>query len=405
MSETTLAQTLPEQQTETQGRQEMTIPLGSLGNNFFGVEAPKEEEKPATTQTEEPKPTNTTPEEKTEEVKVEVQPTTATEWYKELGFENPDTAKAEFSKLKEQKPAEVKFENEQSKHIYELLQQGKSKEVKEFLETQEKLDAYLTVEVNSQTAEDIIKLGMQIKYKNLTPSEINYKFNKEYGIPAWPVQGNDELDEDFMARKNEWSEKVKDIEMSRTIEAKLVKPELEKHKSQLVLPEIGTQQGQQKPPTQEELEASKKFDAAFIESVDNSIKEFSGFSVKVKNEAVGLSETSIDYLIPEAEKQVLAIELKEFVEQGYNANSVFSQRWVNQDNTLNTKLMSEDRYWLTNRDKILNKVANDSATKAIDTYLKGKKNIDINETNQQGTAQILKENKTELDTVRDQFFG
>lgn len=404
MSETTLAQTLPEQQTETQGRQEMTIPLGSLGNNFFGVET-AEEQKPSTTQAEEPKPTTITPEVKPEEVKVDVQPVTATEWYKELGFENPDTAKTEISKLKDQKPVEVKFENEQSKHIYELLQQGKSKEVKEFLETQEKLDSYLTVEVNSQTAEDIIKLGMQIKYQNLTHSEINYKFNKEYGIPAAPVQANEELDEDFAARKNEWSEKVKDIEMTRTIEAKLVKPELEKHKSQLVLPEIGTQQAQQKPPTQEELEAAKKFDAAFIESVDNSIKEFNGFSVKVKNEAVGLAETSIDYLIPEAEKQLLASEMKDFVEQGYNANSVFSQRWVNQDNTLNTKLMSEDRYWLTNRDKILQKVANDSATKAIDTYLKGKRNIDINETNQQGTSQVLKEDKTELDIVREQFFG
>ena len=402
MSETqTLAQTLPEQETQTQSRQEVTIPLGSLGNNFFGVETPKEEE-PENVQVEETKPAATT-EVKTEEVKVETP--AATEWYKDLGFENPDVAKTEISKLKEQKPTEIKFENEQSKQIYELLQQGKSKEVKQFLETQEKLDAYLSAEVNSQTAEDIIKLGMSLKYKDLTPSEINYKFNKEYGIPREPVQGADELDEDFQTRKSEWSEKVKEIEMTRTIEAKLAKPELEKHKSQLVLPEIGTQATQQKPPTQEELEAGKKFDDAFIQSVDNTIKDFNGFSVKVKNEAVGLAETSIDYLIPEAEKQLLASEVKGFVEQGYDANSVFAQRWVNPDKTLNTKLMSEDRYWLTNRDKILQKVANDSATKAIDTYLKGKKNIDINETNQQGTTQINKEDKTELDVVRDQFFG
>jgi len=108
--ETTLAvQTSPEP--TQQGRQETAIPSGSLGNNFFGVE-PKEEppvETPPAT------PPAATPAATTQPEPPKAEPPSATSWVNDFGWENEEVAKTEIKKLKEQTPAEQKFENEQSK--------------------------------------------------------------------------------------------------------------------------------------------------------------------------------------------------------------------------------------------------------------------------------------------------
>ena len=53
----------------------------------------------------------------------------------------------------------------------------------------------------------------------------------------------------------------------------------------------------------------------------------------------------------------------------------------------------------------VNLSANDSANKAIESYIKGKKKINVDETSNPGTTILSKEDKTELDEVRDSFFG
>jgi len=124
------------------------------------------------------------------------------EWLKrEFGVEDAALLKAEreeLKRLKEQSPAEIKFADDQSKQIYELLREGgdKKKAVRQFLETQERIETLVTSEVSKETADDIIKLSMQLKYKDLTPKEIEYKFNKEFSLPKEPVQ-TDELDEEL----------------------------------------------------------------------------------------------------------------------------------------------------------------------------------------------------------------
>jgi hypothetical protein len=84
---------------------------------------------------------------------------------------------------------------------------------------------------------------------------------------------------------------------------------------------------------------------------------------------------------------------------------LFAERWVNEDGTLKAAQIIEDRYLLANKDKIFQKLSEEAATKAIDAYIKGKKNIDIKETHQQGTVVITQGDKTEADLVRDQFFS
>lgn len=393
---------------------ETTIAGTRLAASMFGIEEEQQVAEPSKVET--PAATTETPAAET------AQPAATTaadpneeildpkDWLKrEFEIDDPEVLKQQIKeyrelKAKPQTEAEIKFENEQSQTLHELIRQGKTKEVKEFLDLQERLESYTTGDVSKDNADEIIKMGMKLKYKDLSPEEINYKFNKEYGIPSEPVQAADELDDEFAARKSAWQEKVNDIMMNKVIEAKLMRPELEQAKSKLVLPEIPDYVNQQKPLTPEQIEAAKRYDEAYINSVDSSIKEFNGFSLKVKNEDVGLPEISVAYSVVDNEKSSLLQELKDFAQTGYDANALLAQRWVNKDGTINTKLMAEDRYWLNNREQIVQKVADETAKKAIEAFVKGKKNITL----KQGTEQQVPfqdEGKTGLDKVRDSFFG
>lgn len=405
MSETIAVQTLPEQQEAQQGRPEITATSQSLNNSMWGLDdnVVVGEGKETVSQP----PAETKLPEVKEEIKVETP--TATPWFKDMGYDNEDAVKnelTELKKIKEQAPQDLKFENDESKKVFELLREGKTKDVLKIYETQEKIDAVLNQEVTKETAADIIKLGMKLKYPSLTDTQIDFQYRQEFSAPKEPVQKADELDEDFTERHNEWKEKAVNAEMKATIAATMAKPEIEQAKTKIVLPDISNQATQTQAPTQEELEKAKRFDEVYVQSVESSMKEFKGFSVSVKNEAVGLPEISVGYEVTDNEKAALTQELKDFSQNGYNANPLFSQRWVNEDGTLNTKLIAEDRYWLANRDKIIQKTTFDAATKAIESYIKGKKNININETFSTGTTDLGQtDKKTELDTVRDQFFA
>jgi hypothetical protein len=161
-----------------------------------------------------------------------------------FGYQSPDDAFKEIEELRTLKAnppqagqPQIKFENEQSEKLFNAIQKGERKTVYNILAQQERLEELTTKEVSKETAADLIKFGMQLKYKDLSPQEIEYKFNKDFGLPKEPVQGDAEDEEEFKARKEEWSGKVYDIEMNRMIEAKLLKPELESAKQKLVLPQ------------------------------------------------------------------------------------------------------------------------------------------------------------------------
>lgn len=387
-----------ETQNATEGRQEITVDSNALAGNMWGVEVPKTEPAAAPV-VEQPK----VEQPKVEEAKVEPTPEPTKTWINDFGWENEETAKAEIKKLKEQTTQEVKFENEESKKLAQAIAKGDRKKVLEILETQERLESLSAAEVNDETAEQILKMSLQLKHKEagLSQAEIDYKYNKEFGFPKEPLQRDDELEEEFDARKAEWQEKVNDIKMNRRMEAKLAKPELDKLKSQIVLPDI-SQSSEQKPPTQEELDNAKKYDEGYIQSVDNSLKTFDGVTVAVKNEVVDFPVT---FGVTDEDKTMLSTLMKDFQKGNYDANGLFADLWVNEDKTLKTNEMIEDYYLIKNKKALFSKIANDSANKAIESYIKGKKKINVDETSNPGTTILSKEDKTELDEVRDSFFG
>lgn len=328
------------------------------------------------------------------------------DWLKrEFDVEDVNVLKAEreeYKKLKEQ-GGSINFADEQSKHIHELLREGKSKEVKQFLETQERLESLSTIEINSDTAEDIIKLGMQLRNKDLTPKEIEYKFNKQFAIPKEPVQGDIEDDADFEARKMDWKEQVEDAKMNRIIEAKSFRPELQKATTELVLPEIQKRsQSAEKEPTQEELDAFNNAKNAFLQSAEKSINGFTGFSVQVKDKDV---DYTVAYSPSQEEKTLISGKIKEFAESGFNVNAVLADRWVEDDGkTINVNQMTEDLSRIFMGKNSEQKIAMDSANKRLEAYLKEKKQINVNEQSH-GSQFEPSNNQTEMDKIREQAFS
>lgn len=185
----------------------------------------------------------------TEQVQTQPEVTTAADPFSlfkdKFGYETPEAAIEEIEQLRAFKaaptveypvvemPAEVQA-------LIKAWNSGNKEEVWQALDREVRVERLLNAEVNKDTAADIVKMGMQLKYKDLTPDEINYKFNKQYALPPKPVQLAEEMEEDYQQRLAGWQEQVTDKQMELMIEAKLSKPELQQHKSKLTFPDIKT---------------------------------------------------------------------------------------------------------------------------------------------------------------------
>lgn len=400
-----------ETQVATEATPQMSTPLPEEATNhfrasFFGetepakteVEKPQNAtEQPATQQSSEITQTKKEEEEEILDPK---------DWLKrEFEVEDPEILKQqikEYRELKSKTQEEIKFENEESKQLHELIRSGKTKEVKEFLETREKLSELVSSEVNEDVAESIIKLSMKLKNKDLTDKEIEFKYNKMYRIPKEPVKGYLEDDDDFEQRKSNWEQQVADIKMSKIIDAKTAKPELESYNQKLVLPQIEKQQTAAKEPTPEELESLNAAKQSFQQAVKKSLEEFNGFDVNVQDKDV---KYNAGYTLSTEEKTFVSDELSKFVEAGFDANSLFADRWVSEDGkSINTAQMIKDLSLLYNQDKVTNKIATDAANKRLEAYLAEKKNVSIKESNHGSTFQP-QQTKNTSEKLQEQFWG
>jgi len=333
------------------------------------------------------------------------------EWVKrEYGWENAELGKKELEELREYKtkvkPAEeIKFANEESEKLHKAILAGNKKEVYKILERQERLERLSSLELNPSNASAIVRANMQIKGDELglTEDEINYEFNKKYSIPAKPVKLDTDLDGEYEQRLSEWEQAKRNVEMELMIAAKYARPELDKIKSELVIPDIAPKQVQPeaKQPTQEELDAEAAFKSEFVKKAKQSIDSFSGFSTTVKDKDV---EIPINYVQSSEEKEFISKQISAFAESGFNANAILADRWVNSDRTLNTDQMVKDLSLIYNEGKISNKFATDAANKRLELYLKEKKNINISDSNKNGTFNPDGD-KTEHQKLQEHFWN
>ncbi len=193
-----------------------------------------------------------------------------TPFIKEFGVETVDEFKSQWQQLQDLKanppqPEPIKFEDEFNEKLFKAIQGGKSKEVRQYLEQQEKIETLTTAEVTDEIADEIIKLGLHFENLDLTQKEIDFTFKKKFSIPKEPVQTVAEDDDDFAVRLNEWKEQVEDIKMSKTIEAKMMKPKLEAAKSKIQFPDIAPQN------IDEDYESYKASKSQDFEQVNNEV--------------------------------------------------------------------------------------------------------------------------------------
>lgn len=265
----------------------------------------------------------------------------------------------EYRRIKESNLIAPDFENEQSRTLYNLIKEGKVKEVYNVLAQQERLESLTSLEVNKDNAADIIKYGMQLKYKDLTPQEIEYKFKKQFAYPKEPIQSDLETDDDFLARKQEWQELVSDIDVSKVIEAKLLKPELDAAKANIKLPEVQNNVDESYVQWRKSLEEQPKIDAETKEAY----KTFKPESFKTEldfNDEANKINFKFEY-VPDVEgfESVRAML----------ADNKFLETYINQDGTPNREQFLKDLYYGRNIQKVLTEAMKQAKNATIKAQL------------------------------------
>ena len=315
-----------------------------------------------------------------------------------FGFDSYEQAEQEFKRVKEFKEPEFNFKDDTSKTLFNAIKEGKTEEVYDILNQQKKLEKLITGEINANLAVDIIKTNIANKYKDLNADEVDLLFYESYYTPAKPEQGYDETDEDYSQKVKTWESQVEYAQKKMIIDAKVYRPELAKLKSELVLPDIykeAEMAAKHEADSKEEAQFIQQSRSIYEKTLNSDFNSFSGFNVSVKDEEVDIP---ISFNVGEDERLSIKNDLNDF-----DSDSYFEGRWFTEDGTPKIQQIMADKYLLENRDKILQKVANEAASQRLLAHLKKSGNVNLNPTTPQGTA--TQNPNAQMDSLADWAFG
>ena len=312
----------------------------------------------------------------------ETKPFDTKEWLKqEFDVDDVSVIKGEREELKtlREKVKEQDFANEDSKKVYDYLREGKEDDLYNFLNQKKQVEKLSKADLTDKSiAAELVKFGIQRENPNLTSDDVDFLFKQKYSIPKEPKEEDFAIDTDYEAALGTWKEQVQNIEKGMVIEAKMQQPKLAQLQQEIVLPDIRKEQ-QSNAPSQEDLAALQQMQQSFLQTVKTSVDGFKGFDVNVKDK-------DVDYVVSYApsveEKTLVSEKLNEFAQSGFDANVVLAERWVNKDGkSLNVEQMVKDLSLIYSNEKQSQKLVADAANKRLELYLKEKKNINLNETN------------------------
>jgi len=286
-----------------------------------------------------------------------------------FGYETVEEAENEFKKLKE-RPA-FEFKDEISKTLFDAIKEGKADDVYEVLNQQKRLEKLTTAELNSEIAAEIVKTNIKNKHKGLSNEDVELLFYDQFFVPLKPEQGYDESDDDYAAKVSQWQSQVDYTERRLMIEAKVLKPEIEKLRSEITLPDIYNESGRE-AESQAEFEVMQEARSIYERTLDSEFQSFNGFNVSVKDEDV---EIPISFNVAEEERLAMKNDLEDF-----DTDLYFENRWFNKEGKPNVQQIMADKYLLENREKIFSKIANEAASQRLLAHLKKNGNININQT-------------------------
>lgn len=268
--------------------------------------------------------------------------------------------------IEEKKVEELlKFANEESEKIYNLLQTGDADKALEVYAEQKKLK-----EADKLTPAEAIKLNLQYQNKDFTQTEIQDLFEETYSLPEKPVQGEFEDDDDFKIKEDKYNAAVEKINRRIERDAKPATAELIKLSKEIVLPEIKRENPKPAEPTQEELEATQKAMEIFFEDLNEGAKSFTGYNTTFKDEEV---EIKVSVPVTQQEKEALSPILKNV----YTDMTAFFVQlgWADANGKVTGKLV-EDVHFITNKESVLSKLSSEVGNKRFAEAKKSIKNID-----------------------------
>jgi hypothetical protein len=326
---------------------------------------------------------------KVEEQAVSTQSFDSNQFVKErFGYDSVEQAEQEFKKLKEQPSFE--FKDDVSKSLFDAIKEGKADDVYEILNQQKRLEKLTSSELTPDLAAEIVKTNIKNKYKDLSADDVELLFYDQHFVPLKPEQGYDESDEDYAGKVKTWQSQVDYAERKLMIEAKVIRPELEKLKSEIKLPDIYNEAGRE-AESQEEFEMMQQARSIYEKTLDSDFQSFNGFNVSVKDEDV---EIPISFNVGEDERLAMKNDLMDF-----DSDSYLENRWFFKDGKPNIPQIMADKYLLENREKIFSKIANEAASQRLLAHLKKNGNININQSpTPQGAKPDL--NGTEAERLR-----
>jgi hypothetical protein len=326
---------------------------------------------------------------KVEEQAVSTQSFDSNQFVKErFGYDSVEQAEQEFKKLKEQPSFE--FKDDVSKSLFDAIKEGKADDVYEILNQQKRLEKLTSSELTPDLAAEIVKTNIKNKYKDLSADDVELLFYDQHFVPLKPEQGYDESDEDYAGKVKTWQSQVDYAERKLMIEAKVIRPELEKLKSEIKLPDIYNEAGRE-AESQEEFEIMQQARSIYEKTLDSDFQSFSGFNVSVKDEDV---EIPISFNVAEDERLAMKNDLMDF-----DSDSYLENRWFFKDGKPNIPQIMADKYLLENREKIFSKIANEAASQRVLAHIKRNGNININQSpTPQGAKPDL--NGTEAERLR-----
>ena len=287
-----------------------------------------------------------------------------------FGYDTIEQAEQEFKRLKEQ-PAGFEFKDDISKTLFDAIREGKADDVYEVLNQQKRLEKLTTSELNSEIAAEIVKTNIKNKHKGLSDDDVELLFYDQFFVPLKPEQGYDESDEDYAVKLSQWKSQADYTERRLMIEAKVLKPEIEKLRSEITLPDIYNESARQ-AEAEEDYEIMQQARSIYEKTLDSEFQSFNGFNVSVKDEDV---EIPISFNVAEEERLAMKNDLEDF-----DTDLYFENRWFNKEGKPNVQQIMADKYLLENREKIFSKIANEAASQRLLAHLKKNGNININQT-------------------------
>jgi len=296
------------------------------------------------------------------------------------GWENEEAAEAEIKELRELKQKAgkgIEFTNEESKKLYEYIQEGKEDDVYSFLDKKKKIEKLSTADLsNKHIASELVKFGIQNENPGLSADDVEFLFNQKYSVPSKPVELLTDTEDEYQEKVSAWEKQVEAIEKGLIIEAKMQQPKMAQLKKELVLPNIERELPNQQEPTQEELQKVQAVRDNYLQKLESDYKNFNGYEVKYKDEEV---EIPVNFVVPDENKVALKKELETF-----DVDEFIGQRWFTKEGQPNVMQMMEDVTLLREKEAVFQKIANEVGAKMKLHYMGQKANVSVNG-NQQAT--------------------